>query len=183
VSSTSSASSRSDGAAETPEGEAQSKARRDVRSRKRRQRAQRREDRANQLSIEKEDADAKAAKAALIQKIIDPRARAIALKKEEEEAIKAEKRAMIRRKVIHRESVIKDQKILKERAKENIKRDIAAFFREAFLDGGKTKVKTIILKKIRTKQTNQLESYIDKEQKVQDQMDKILSTGNIRISK
>ena len=154
VSSTSSASSKSDGEGETPEAAAERKAHREARSRKRRHRAQRREDRANQVAIAKKEAEAKAAMAKKVKSIIEHTSQAEVDRRAREEAQKAEKatKALFdRRNVIMRESAIQDKKILKERAKEGIKRDLAAFFREAFLDGGSTKIKTIILKKIRSK--------------------------------
>ena len=154
ASSTSSASSRSDGGSESPGAAAARKTRREERSRKRNQRAQRREERATKIAIAKEEAKTKAAIAQKIKSIIDPTSQAEADARVREEAQKAEARSNAlfdRRNVILREEAIKDKKILKERHKENIKRDLAAFFREAFLDGGKTKIKTIILKKIRSR--------------------------------
>jgi hypothetical protein len=139
---------------ETPSRLAARKARSDERERRRRLRAQRREERRAQAAAAAAEAEAKAAMAKKIKDIIDPTSTAEANDRVQEQVQKAESHAkgmFDRRNVILREGLIQDKKILQERAKESIKRDLAAFFREAFLDGGKTKINTIILNKIRSK--------------------------------
>ena len=55
------------------------------------------------------------------------------------------------RKIINRESQIKDKRIIIERNKENIKRELAEFFRQAISGNGKNTINAIILNKIRTR--------------------------------